>query len=75
MSTPQVQRLRQLKQLGTSDFTYINTTHTRFEHSLGVCHLAGELLTKIDKRQPQLGITPKDIACVKIAGLPILVAP
>ena len=64
-----MQRLRQLKQLGTSDFTYINTTHTRFEHSLGVCHLAGELLTKIDKRQPQLGITPKDIACVKIAGL------
>jgi len=69
MNTPQVQRLRQLKQLGTSDFTYINTTHTRFEHSLGVMSFAGTYLEAIAKRQPRLNITTKDIVCVKIAGL------
>lgn len=69
LSTPQMQRLRQLKQLGTSFVTYIGTTHTRFEHSLGVMHLAEQLLLAISKRQPKLGITQKDIACVKIAGL------
>ena len=43
--------------------------HTRFEHSLGVMHLSEQLLLGIRGRQPQLGITDKDIICVKIAGL------
>ena len=71
IDTRHVQRLRELKQLGVSDLTYINATHTRFEHSLGVMHLAERmLLSIIDKDKHQnLGITPKDVVCVKIAGL------
>jgi len=69
MSTPQMQRLKQLKQLGVSDILYTCTTHTRFQHSLGVMTLAEQLLRGIQERQPRLGIEEKDVVCVKIAGL------
>ena len=64
-----MQRLRGLKQLGVSEMTYIPTTHSRFEHSLGVAALAENILREIKKKQPRLQITEKDIICVKIAGL------
>ena len=57
MSTPQMQRLKGLKQLGCTDQTYMCATHTRFEHSIGVAGLAEQLLEEIRERQPKLNIT------------------
>ena len=37
------QRLRRIKQLAWTDYVYPGTSHTRFEHSLGVMHLASRL--------------------------------
>lgn len=34
-----------------------------------MCYLAGEFVESLDRRQKELKITPKDILCVKIAGL------
>jgi HD superfamily phosphohydrolase len=69
MDTPQVQRLRCLKQLGTADYAYMNVNHNRFEHSVGVAHLAERMCRRLQTRQPNLNITDKDVLCIKLAGL------
>jgi hypothetical protein len=66
IDTPQFQRLRVLKQLGTTEVVYMNCNHTRFEHSLGVYWLAGRMVRRIHERQPNLGCTKKDVLCVSL---------
>jgi HD superfamily phosphohydrolase len=46
------QRLRAIKQLGFADISFPAATHTRFLHSLGVCHLAGEVFDHLFKAFP-----------------------
>ncbi|HXY87220.1 MAG TPA: HD domain-containing protein [Candidatus Acidoferrales bacterium] len=48
MDTHEMQRLRRVKQLGFANLVYPGANHTRFEHSLGVLHLAELLLNKLD---------------------------
>lgn len=48
LATPQMQRLRRVKQLGYSNLVYPGANHTRFEHSLGTMHLASMLIKNLD---------------------------
>ncbi|KAJ9089749.1 hypothetical protein DSO57_1009500 [Entomophthora muscae] len=69
IDTRQFQRLRGLHQMGTAYLVFPGASHRRFEHSIGVSHLAGTLLKKISASQPELDINSKDIRCVELAGL------
>jgi HD superfamily phosphohydrolase len=60
--TPQMQRLRWIKQLGLANLVYPGANHTRFEHSLGAYHLA-HLLTN------HLGLAKEDRMLVCAAAL------
>ncbi|RMF47432.1 MAG: HD domain-containing protein, partial [Bacteroidetes bacterium] len=47
---PYVQRLRRISQLGLAQFVYPGATHTRFNHALGVLHLAQEALLTLQTK-------------------------
>jgi HD superfamily phosphohydrolase len=47
LDTPPVQRLRRIRQLGQAHLVYPSANHTRFEHSLGVYHLADRALDNL----------------------------
>ncbi|XP_021356088.1 deoxynucleoside triphosphate triphosphohydrolase SAMHD1-like isoform X2 [Mizuhopecten yessoensis] len=68
VDTLEFQRLRFIKQLGCCYFVYPGAAHNRFEHCIGVCHLAGKLAQAIRDRQPDK-INDRQLLCVKIAGL------
>lgn len=47
INSPPFQRLRRVRQLAWTDLVYPGAMHTRFEHSLGVCHIATKLYDAI----------------------------
>ena len=44
IDSPEVQRLRGVKQLGTAYLVYPGATHTRFDHSLGTSFLTKRIM-------------------------------
>lgn len=62
LDTGEVQRLRRIKQLGFTYLVYPSATHTRFEHSLGVMHLAGRIAEA-------LGLDKKSVELLRVCGL------
>lgn len=56
LNSPQVQRLRDLHQLGVASYVYPAATHTRFEHSVGCMHLAMKQLDMLVSNHRNLGI-------------------
>eukprot|EP00092_Neocalanus_flemingeri_P022108 GFUD01023983.1.p1 GENE.GFUD01023983.1~~GFUD01023983.1.p1 ORF type:complete len:491 (+),score=131.99 GFUD01023983.1:108-1580(+) len=65
INTDVFKRLKQLKQLGNAHEVFPSGNHTRFEHSLGVMHIAGQLCEALGQGE----VTETDKLCVEIAGL------
>jgi hypothetical protein len=51
INTPEFQRLRRLRQLGTSHLVYPGAEHTRFSHAIGTMHVAEKILRAIEQRK------------------------
>ncbi len=62
LDRPEMQRLRSVKQLGMSYLVFPGANHTRFEHCLGVYHLAGRMADAV-------GFDDKDSDAIRMAGL------
>jgi len=63
------QRMRHIRQLGICSHVYPGATHNRFFHSIGTAFLAHELMKGLRQRQPELGITDRDVLCATLAAL------
>ncbi len=68
IDTEVFQRLRRIRQLAMAFLVYPGALHTRFDHSIGVMHVAGRICNKLQESDPKR-IDAKDIALVRLAAL------
>jgi putative nucleotidyltransferase with HDIG domain len=57
-----LQRLRGIRQLAMASLVYPGALHTRFDHSLGVAHVAGQMADALD-------LDPEERSIVRLAAL------
>ena len=74
LDTPQMQRLRGVRQLGTAFLAYPGAVHTRFDHSIGVLHLTGRLLEALARSHEldpgrSLAVGEEEARTVRLAAL------
>uniref|UniRef100_A0A182R721 HD domain-containing protein n=1 Tax=Anopheles funestus TaxID=62324 RepID=A0A182R721_ANOFN len=68
VNTVEFKRLKHLKQLGVSNAVFQTALHTRYDHSLGACYLAGRLLNEVNKTLDK-PITEDERKCVLLAAV------
>ena len=70
MDTPEIQRLRGIKQLGTAYLVYPTAVHTRFDHSLGACFCVGRIIAAINANpESDRRIDEEEARLLRIAAL------
>jgi uncharacterized protein len=66
MDTPEFQRLRGIKQLGTASLVFPSAVHTRFEHSLGTSWMAHRILNVL-RRSAQISADDENL--IRVSAL------
>jgi len=74
LDTPEMQRTRAVRQLGTAYLVYPGANHTRFEHMIGSCHMASRMIEAIERNRSLdpaacLGVTPEETRLIRFAAL------
>jgi uncharacterized protein len=69
IDTPEFQRLRRVRQLGLAYLVYPGANHTRFDHALGVYHLARRAMRLLGERGELADLNPDDCRVVPYAAL------
>src|ERR1700751_4845097 len=66
IDTPEFQRLRGIKQLGTAYLVFPSAVHTRFEHSLGAAWMAQRIIQSLGRHH---AISADDAIAIRITAL------
>src|SRR5882672_904508 len=66
MDTPEFQRLRGIKQLGTAYLVFPSAVHTRFEHSLGTSWMAHRIIEAVRRTST---IPADEAALIRVCAL------
>ncbi len=74
LDTPEMQRLRGIKQLGTAYLVYPGAVHTRFEHSIGSLHVTQTMIDSINRNfeldpSGSISIREEEARVIRIASL------
>ncbi len=69
LEAPFFQRLRNIKQLGFSEFVFPGATHTRYIHSIGVMDVSSKVFTQLFKDFPQTAETERLKETLRLACL------
>ncbi|MEO5362850.1 MAG: HD domain-containing protein [Magnetococcus sp. DMHC-8] len=68
VDTPEMQRLRRIRQLGPADRVYPSAEHSRFSHALGTLHLTKRILANL-LRRADLPLDRETMLPIKVAAL------
>lgn len=63
LDTPVIQRLRGIRQLAMANLVYPGALHTRFDHSIGVTHVASQMARELELDEHE------EVKLVRLAGL------
>jgi HD superfamily phosphohydrolase len=74
LDTPEMQRLRGVKQLGTTYLAFPGAVHTRFDHSIGTLHVTQKIVDAINLNfeldpRTNLGVSEEEARVVRMAAL------
>src|SRR5690606_30953703 len=69
IDSPAFQRLRYIRQLGHAHLVYPGANHTRFDHAVGVYHLAQRALQALADRDGLDRLDPVDRTLIPLAAL------
>lgn len=75
LDTPEMQRLRNVRQLGAAYLVYPGAHHSRFEHSIGTAHLVSRLVAAINAVRDgesggrHGGYDPHELRIIRLAAL------
>lgn len=70
IDSPLIQRLRYIHQTGLTYFVYPSANHNRFEHSLGVTHIVGDICRSLqEKKGMEKTITTDNKTELRLAAL------
>ncbi len=74
LDSPEMQRLRGIKQLGTAYLVYPGAVHTRFDHSIGVLFTTQRMVEAINRNfelgpRETLGISEREARVLRLAAL------
>jgi uncharacterized protein len=69
IDTPLMQRLRGIHQTALAFLTYPSSTHTRFEHSLGVATIATKIVHAINMKMEDFHVSKKELGEIRLSAL------